>query len=129
MTQGAMLLGCALALQACSASKPVTSGELPGRFAMQFGNSTDSLELKANGEYRHRLWDAGSLAFDEGGKWTFTTKDGNPAVELSQYSSVSDFPAPHERRPGWWIAPVGRDGSGRVFILVTRDSGLRYKQL
>jgi len=125
----AMIAGSMLVLSGCQSSQPISSAELPGNYAMRLENSTDSLELRKNGEYHHRLWDGGNLAINESGNWSFTTKDGDPAVELSKFSSVIDLPPPHRPAPGWWIAPMGRDRTGRVFILVTRDIGLRYTHL
>jgi len=96
---------------------------------MQYEGYADSLRLLSTGEYRHHLWDAGTLAFSETGKWEATTKDGDPAVELAQYSGVLDDPRPHIREPGWWIAPLERDREGRVIIIFTRDIGLHYTRI
>jgi hypothetical protein len=119
-----------LALQACSKSQPVTAVDIPGHYSLSFARSTDSLELRENGTYHHQVWDGANLAFAESGNWTFTTKDGDPAVEFSKFSAgVSDLPAPHRPEPGWWIAPMRRDRAGKVTILVTRDIGLHYTHL
>jgi hypothetical protein len=109
----------------------VTAAEIPGRYGMRSRDSTDSLELKDNGEYDHRVWDRGKLAFVHSGNWTFTTKDGDPAVEFSKFVPGKLFmPAPNEPlTPGWWIAPISRDRAGKLRILVTSDIGLYYTHL
>ncbi len=130
MRRSALLFsGLILTVQACRSSTAVTSAEMPGRYGMRYLDSTDSLELRDNGEYHHRRWDAGNLAVDESGSWTFTTKDGDPAIELSKFSTGIILPAAHRPPPGWWMAPVGRDRLGRVFILVMRDIALRYTKM
>lgn len=122
-----------LTVQACANSKPVTAAEIPGRYGMRSGDSTDSLELKDNGEYYHRFWNGSNLKYAGSGKWTFTTKEGDRAVEFSKFLPSELFlprtPLEPEGPPGWWIAPISRDRAGKLRILVTSDIGLYYTHL
>jgi hypothetical protein len=115
--RSAMLM-CFVALLGCS--KPVDRLEVPGPYKAVHKNGAETLELRPDGTYIHRVRAADGSASTQSNRWRFEPFEGEPKVALDDFTP--HFP---ESQKADVLLDVEKDW-GRVRLYLSYDLDQYY---
>lgn len=101
---------------------------IQGEYVLNESRGRDVLVLQPAGRYVHHYEPSGGAVVVDSGDWEMDASSGEPRIVLSNYvprwrtRNFPDIPV----RPAYWSTYVVRGPSGKTWINVDADQGLRY---
>jgi hypothetical protein len=118
-----LVTGAAYALLgACSAS--YSANDLAGRYDMSVNSGTESIELRSDGTYRHRITSEHGRNDEQSGTWALEKLQAGPTVVLSEFQSL---PRLEEGTKETHLFLVRRS-LGEVYLLTNIDLNVGFKK-
>jgi hypothetical protein len=113
-----MLLSCLFQLLGCS--KVEDSSELVGRYEAHHKNGAETLDLRSDGTYVHRIKMPNGTELESSANWKFDPYGGEPKVFLEHFTQ--HFPGSSRSNPMDTLLGAERKwGTIRLYLSYDRD--------
>ena len=111
----ALLAGC---------SSHYTAADLAGKYALSVDGGMDTIELEANGKYRHSYAAKSGAVDRQEGTWTLEDLQADPTVVLDNFQPLL---GENVRGRGIYLLPIRRS-FGTLYLITNVDLNEGYKK-